>query len=51
VLQETGEVIARFEWPRDEPIEVVNNGYLYTRETDEMDVASIVRYRIEMEEI
>jgi hypothetical protein len=51
VLQETGEVIARFEWPRDEPIEVVNNGYIYTRETDEMDVASIVRYRIEMEEI
>ena len=48
VLEKTGELITRFEWPRDEPIEVVRNGYLYTRETSEMDEISIVRYRIEL---
>jgi hypothetical protein len=49
VLEESGEVITRFEKPRNEPIEVVNNGYMYTCETDEMGVASIVRYRIDMD--
>lgn len=52
VLEDTGELITKFEWPRDEPIEVVRNGYMYTRETEEeTGLEQIVRYRIEMEEI
>jgi len=51
VLEETGELITRFEWPRDEPIEVVKNGYMYTRETDEVTgLQQVVRYRVEMTE-
>ena len=50
VLEETGELITRFEWPRDEPIEVVKNGYMYTRETDEeTGLQQVVKYRIEFE--
>ena len=49
VMEESGELITRFEWPRDEPIEVVKNGYMYTRETDEeTGLQQIVRYKIEM---
>lgn len=49
VLEETGELITRFEWPRDEPIEVIKNGYIYTRETDEeTGLQQVVRYRIEV---
>ena len=44
-----GSLLARFEWPREEPIEEVRNGYMYTRGTDEMDVRSIVKYKIKME--
>lgn len=52
VLEETGELITKFEWPRDEPIEVVKNGYMYTRQTDEeTGLQAIVRYRIELEEV
>lgn len=51
VLEETGELIAKFEWQRNEPIEVIKNGHIYTRETDsETGLQQIVRYRIEMEE-
>ncbi|MEX0769148.1 MAG: hypothetical protein WD035_00340 [Balneolaceae bacterium] len=50
VLEDTGELITKFEWPRDEPIEVVQNGYMYTRETDEeTGLQQVARYRIEME--
>ncbi|REL37787.1 6-bladed beta-propeller [Rhodohalobacter sp. SW132] len=50
VLEETGELITKFEWPRNEPIEVVRNGKMYTRETDEeTGLQQVVRYRIEME--
>ena len=49
VLEETGELITWFEWPRDEPIEVVRNGYMYTRQTDEdTGLQQVVRYRIEL---
>jgi hypothetical protein len=52
VLEETGELITKFEWPRDEPIEVIKNGYIYTRQTDEeTGLQQIVRYRIELEEV
>ncbi|MFO8029772.1 MAG: 6-bladed beta-propeller [Cyclonatronaceae bacterium] len=48
VLENTGELITKFEWPRDEPIEAVQNDYLYTRQTDEeTGLEQIVRYRYE----
>jgi hypothetical protein len=49
---DNGDVITKFEWPRDEPIEVVKNGFMYTRQTDEeTGLQQIVRYRIEFEEV
>ncbi len=43
--------MSKFEWPRDEPIEVVKNGYMYTRQTEqETGLQQVVRYRIEMTE-
>lgn len=49
VLENTGELITKFEWPRDQPIEVVKNGYMYTRETDEKTgLQQVVKYRIKM---
>jgi hypothetical protein len=51
VLEETGELITKFEWPRDEPIEVVRNGNIYTRKTDdETGLQQIVKYRFEINE-
>ncbi len=61
VLDQYGELLAQFQWPGNrlrpfyqseevEKIQTIRDGYLYTRGTDEMGVASIVRYRIEMEE-
>ncbi|MBP3193345.1 hypothetical protein [Natronogracilivirga saccharolytica] len=39
---------SRFEWPRDESIEVVKNGYIYTLQTDEeTGLQQINRYRFE----
>lgn len=50
VLKNTGEVITKFEWPRDKPIETVHNDYMYIRETEEeTGIQEIVRYRIEMD--
>jgi len=52
VLEETGELITKFEWPRGEPIEVVKKNNIYTRKTDvETGLQQIVRYRIEFEEV
>lgn len=49
VLEETGELILKFEWPRDEPIEVIKNGKMYTRETDEeTGLQRVVRYGFEV---
>jgi hypothetical protein len=51
VLDEIGEPITKFEWPRQEPIEVVHNGFMYARQTDEeTGVQEIVKYRIEFME-
>lgn len=48
VLEDSGELITKFEWPRDEPIEVIKNGKMYTRQTDEeTGLQQIVRYGIE----
>ncbi|MDR8394659.1 6-bladed beta-propeller [Aliifodinibius sp. S!AR15-10] len=50
VLKKSGELITKVKWPRDKPIEVVNNGYMYTRETDEQTgIQEIVRYEIELD--
>ena len=52
VIENTGELITKFEWPRNEPIEVVKNGYIYTRETDEeTGLQQVVRYKIEFDEV
>lgn len=49
VLDDNGTVLARFHWPVDEPIEVVKNGYIYTRESDKVTgFQQIIRYRIEL---
>ena len=49
VLEETGELITKFEWPRDEPIEIIKNGKMYTRQTDkETGLEQVVRYGIEI---
>jgi hypothetical protein len=45
VFEETG-TLTRFEWPRDEPIEVKKNGYMYTRETEqETGLQQVVQYQ------
>lgn len=52
VLEETGELITKFEWPRNEPIEVVRNEKIYTHQTDEeTGLQQILRYRIELKEL
>lgn len=49
-MEETGEPLTKFEWLRDEPIEVIKNGNMYTRQTDkENGLQQVVRYGIEME--
>ncbi len=51
VLEESGELITKFEWLRDEPIEVIKNGYVYTRQTDEeTGLQQVMRYRVEFSE-
>lgn len=48
VLESTGELITRFEWPRNKPILVVGGGFIYTQETDnETRIEQIVRYKID----
>ncbi|WP_340106158.1 6-bladed beta-propeller [Rhodohalobacter sp. 8-1] len=49
VLEETGELITKFEWPRGEPIVTIKNGKMYTRETDEeTGIRRVVRYGFEI---
>lgn len=50
VLDDYGELLAKFTWPRDRRIAAIKNGYVYARETDEMDFTRIVRYKVEMVE-
>ncbi len=52
VLNQKGKLLARFTWPRDKPIEVIKNGYLYTMEKNKKNgMEQIVRYRIMMNHI
>ncbi len=49
VLEENGKLLARFTWPRNREIEVIKNGFVYAKETeDETGLERVVRYRIEM---
>ncbi len=47
VLGGDGEPLATFTWPRTRSIADIKNGYLYARETDEMGLAQVVKYRVE----
>jgi len=52
VLEKNGELITQFQWPRIKPIQVVKNGNIYTRETDEeTGLQQVVRYQVEFEEV
>ncbi|MCC5940076.1 MAG: 6-bladed beta-propeller [Balneolaceae bacterium] len=51
LIQDTGALLATFRWPGNRSIEKINNGYLYTRETEESTgIQTIVKYRIEMDQ-
>jgi len=49
ILRETGELLARFTWPRNRQIEVVKNDKVYVRETDPVTgLQQVVRYGFEL---
>lgn len=47
VLDSSGELLTKFKWPRDKPIQQIRNGYLYTKEKDEEGADVVVKYKIE----
>lgn len=49
VVDEYGGLLGLFTWPRERMIQTVKNGYLYARQTDEMDLTEIVRYQVWMD--
>lgn len=50
VLEPNGQLVARFLWPRSKPIQAINNGYLYTRESEKKTgLEQIVKYRFQMD--
>ncbi|MEX0773310.1 MAG: 6-bladed beta-propeller [Balneolales bacterium] len=49
VLDEDGELLASYTWPRDKVVKVVNDGMLYALETDEKTgLQQVVRYDIQI---
>jgi len=51
IISEDGDLLAQFDWPKEERIEAIENGKLFARKTDEeTGVERIVRYGIEMSE-
>jgi len=49
VLEESGEMITKFEWPRDKPIREIRNSAIYTMETDPVTgLQQVVRYGFEL---
>jgi len=49
LLEPSGELITTFDWSRDEPIEAIKNGKMYTRQTDEeTGLEQVVRYNVEI---
>lgn len=52
VLDQSGKLLARFNWPRSKQIEVIKNGYMYTLDIEESTgLQTIIKYRIEMKEL
>lgn len=51
VLEDSGKMITRFEWPRDKQILKIRNGALFALTRDVMGSSSVVKYRIELERI
>jgi hypothetical protein len=48
VLNKKGKLLARFTWPRDEPIQDIQNHAIYVMIRNKEGVARIVRYKIQM---
>jgi hypothetical protein len=48
ILSQKGKLLARFNWPRNKPIQVIKNGYIYTKEKNKNGLECIVRYKITM---
>lgn len=52
VLEYSGELLAKFEWPRYKKIQDIKNGFLYTLERDPFaGTQEVVKYRLELEEV
>ncbi len=50
ILDEYGELLATFSWPRNQSIQLVKNDHLYTREAEEeTGLQQIVKYRFNLE--
>jgi hypothetical protein len=50
VLDDAGELIAKFTWPRNRDLKKVKNGYLYTLERNiETELQEVVRYKVIVE--
>ncbi|MEX1011740.1 MAG: 6-bladed beta-propeller, partial [Balneolaceae bacterium] len=51
VLDDSGRLLARFLWPRREPIHEIKDGYLYSRIlSSEDETGKVIRHRIELTE-
>jgi len=48
VLNQNGKLLARYIWPRDKSIEVIKNGFIYTKEKNKKGLTRIVRYQFVM---
>jgi hypothetical protein len=49
VLNKEGKLLARFTWPRDKPIQDIQNNALYVSVRNKEGVVRIVRYKIQMQ--
>lgn len=48
ILSSNGELLAKQIWPRSTSVQEVKNGYLYTREENDMGLIEIVKYRLSL---
>lgn len=48
IFNTDGQLLASFTWPRDKPIQEVNNGFMFTSQKNKKGVRRIVRYNMEM---
>lgn len=48
VLDNSGELLARFNWPRNSFVQKIKNGHLYALEEDEDGMRRIVKYEIDL---